>query len=230
MNKKFSILLLMLTSQVRTKELINTDDLLKSTNTKKVKPVIGHTKKSEEDHKPGDLFRYLADHVDKMEKVTSASWKSFEEEMDDLWKNTKTKAGKIQQSFSSRPLILQDQKDKIVLTSYLGDIAPDKDLNIHVENNTFRIEVKQEKSIVHITGTILNNILTTQVSREYKDIKNPTRKNFSEQSAMIQRTIMGKLDLEKLSANFTKVDKILTIIIPKKKTHEEMRKVTVTVK
>ena len=190
--------------------------------------------------KPSDLFRRIADEMDKagqeMDKVgknISSFGTTFAKEIDDLWEEAGTRAKKVKKAFSQRSnFFVKDEKDAVLITAQIGNIAPSKDATITVTDNSFKVEIKDGGNGFEITGNVDRNLLVAQIIG-YKAEKTKDRavESNAVQSSVIQRTIVEKLDLEKLSADFTKTDKTLTIRIPKKHTiQKEVRKVAVNIK
>lgn len=193
--------------------------------------------------KPSDLFRRIADEMDKVgEEMKNAKGhvssfgESFVKEMDDLWQEAGARAGRVKKAFGSTSqrsnFFVKDEKDAVLISAQIGDITPNKDANITVTNNTFKVEMKDGGNSFEITGSIDHNLLVTQMTG-YKETatKDGSVESTAVQSSVIQRAIFDQLEFEKLSADFTKADKTLTIKIPKKQNPEkEVHKVTVNIK
>ncbi len=193
--------------------------------------------------KPSDLFRRIANEMDKVSEemktvgneVTNFG-ESFVKEIDDLWTEAGHRAGRVKNALESpsqrSSIFVKDEEKKVLISAQIGEITPNKDANITVTDNTFKVEMKDAGNSVEISGSINRNLLVAQIIGYREEVtKDASTESNAVQSSVIQRTIFDQLELEKLSADFTKADKTLTIVIPKKPTPEkEVRKVAVNIK
>lgn len=191
--------------------------------------------------KPSELFRRIADEMDKVgeeinqvgEEVSSFGV-TFAQEIDSFFQEAGTRAEKVKSALSQTEsnITVKDEKDAVFINAQIGDIAPNEDANITVIGDSFKVEMKDGGNRIEIAGSIDRNLVVAQIiGYQERTTKNGATESNAVQSSVIQRTIIDTLELEKLSADFTKANKTLTIRIPKKKTlEEEIRKVAVNIK
>lgn len=180
-----------------------------------------------------NLLRNAADEIDKIGQDANASWESFGEGMNNLLEQAEETTSKVKKALGHRSsFYMKDEENSAIITIQIGDIAPDKSKSVKIEGNTFRIDLKEGGSNINIIGSVANNLLMAHITgHSERTTKDGKAESVLVNDATIQRTIIGELELENLSADFTKADKTLTITIPKKQTPEkEVHNIAVNIK
>lgn len=237
MKKALSITLLMLGSGLIAKET-TPQDLLPdapkelATTTAPIKQEPSKTPFVPKQHKPSDLLRELANVMDEAKDQAQDSLNWLGEEAQSFWDATQLKASNVKSALAPSQIMIKEEPTRVLLTIPVGTITPEKDLTIELEKKSFRVEIKEDNKTLQITGNIHQNLLTAQLSKhQERKTKDGASESFSSSNSLVQQTVMGELELDKLSADFTKADSTLTISIPKKAAPEKrVRKVAVNIK
>jgi hypothetical protein len=249
MKKTLSITLLMLSSGLTAKEttpqdlLPDTKELITTAPVQKTPTSVAKDSKTPS-HRPSAFIKSVENAFDRLEKEMAESFTEIAKEAGHTWDAAQAKALNVKNALHNKTcnFSMEDEAEQVLIKIHISEFspAPDRDLHFEIENDptnksgAFHVKLTHSDSAQSLTvaGSFNHNLLTAQViTKEERISKNGSPELATVQDSVIQRAVVGELELDKLTADFTKANKTLTISIPKKAAPEKkVRKVAVTIK